>query len=245
MKIISVLFISVSVLAGVNSNAQTKAKTPVKNPATPKQVPISSKPVPVLKNGTDSASYALGMNIAQSLNADLGDLNTNLIAQGLQDVFNKKTPLFSEEAVFSILSAYSEKARETKAQPVIKEGEDFLAKNKSKQGVKTTASGLQYEVIKEGTGAKPTANDSVTVHYRGTLPDGTEFDASYDRGEPLTIQLGNVIPGWTEGVQLMSIGSKYKFYIPYQLGYGLRGAPPTIPGGSPLIFEIELLDVKK
>lgn len=199
----------------------------------------------VIKTDADSASYALGTNIAQSLNTDLGDLNTTFIAQGLEDVFNEKPPLFDEPTIFEILSSYSEKIKEQQSQKLIKEGETFLQQNKTKAGVKTTASGLQYEVIKEGTGLKPTAADSVTVHYRGSLLDGTEFDASYDRGEPLTLELDGVIKGWTEGVQLMTVGSKYKFYVPYQLGYGLRGAPPTIPGGSALIFEIELLDVKK
>ena len=208
----------------------------------PSQSVSSTAPVVNLKTEADSASYALGMNIAQSLNQDLGNLNTKLIAQGLQDVFDKKTPKFDDATIYSILSSYSSKVLEEKAQAKQKEFFDTVT---TKPGIKSTASGLQYEVIKQGTGVKPTASDSVTVHYRGTLPDGTEFDASYERGEPLTIQLGNVIPGWTEGVQLMSVGSKYKFYVPYHLGYGLRGAPPTIPGGSPLIFEIELLDVKK
>lgn len=239
MKYLSVLATAICLFSATNIYAQAKPK--------PKPVAPGLKTTPapgqvVLKTEADSASYALGMNIAQSLNQDLGDLNTNLIAQGLKDVFDKKTTRFDDATVYSILNSYSQKVLEQKADTKQKEFFDTI---KTKTGIKTTASGLQYEVIKEGTGAKPTASDSVTVHYRGTLPDGTEFDASYERNELLTIMLGNVIPGWTEGVQLMNVGSKYKFYIPYQLGYGLRGAPPTIPGGSPLIFEIELLDVKK
>lgn len=219
------------------TSVKAQSKTPVKPTA-----PATVQKEVVLKTESDSASYALGMNIAQSLNQDLGDLNTKLIAQGLQDVFDKKPMKFDEAEIYTILSTYSQKILEEKASVRQKE---FFDQNKGIAGLKTTTSGLQYEVIKEGAGAKPAASDSVTVHYRGTLPDGTEFDASYERNEPLTLQLGNVIPGWTEGVQLMSVGSKYKFYIPYELGYGLRGAPPAIPGGSPLIFEIELLDVKK
>lgn len=217
------------------SNVQAQSKTPAKPAATVQKDVI-------LKTESDSASYALGMNIAQSLNQDLGDLNTKLVAQGLQDVFDKKPAKFDEAEIYTILSTYSQKVLQQKADVQQKE---FFAQNKGKAGITTTASGLQYEVLKQATGAKPTAQDSVTVHYRGMLPDGTEFDASYEREEPLTIPLGSVIPGWTEGVQLMSVGSKYKFYIPYQLGYGLRGAPPAIPGGSPLVFEIELLDIKK
>lgn len=216
------------------ANVLAQSKTPAAPATVQKDV--------VLKTESDSASYALGMNIAQSLNQDLGDLNTKLVAQGLQDVFDKKPAKFDEAEIYTILSTYSQKVLQQKADVQQKE---FFAQNKGKAGITTTASGLQYEVLKQATGAKPTAQDSVTVHYRGMLPDGTEFDASYEREEPLTIPLGSVIPGWTEGVQLMSVGSKYKFYIPYQLGYGLRGAPPAIPGGSPLVFEIELLDIKK
>ncbi|HLG41431.1 MAG TPA: FKBP-type peptidyl-prolyl cis-trans isomerase, partial [Chitinophagaceae bacterium] len=124
-------------------------------------------------------------------------------------------------------------------------GNAFLENNKKRPGVKVTASGLQYEVITEGTGIKPAKADTFVCHYRGTLIDGTEFDASYNRGQPLIYPVTAVIPGWTEGLQLMPAGSKYKFYIPYKLGYGVFGSPPAIPGGAALIFEVELLDVKK
>ena len=123
-------------------------------------------------------------------------------------------------------------------------GNTFLAENKKRPGVKSTASGLQYEVITEGTGVKPEATDSVTCNYRGTLINGTEFDNSYSRGQPVTFALDRVIHGWTEGLQLMTVGSRYKFYIPYTLGYGPFDNGP-IPGGSALIFEVELLNVKK
>ena len=241
MKYLPVFVFGLALVFTNHIKAQTKPK-PAKSAIKPSTA-VSNKPL--LKTHADSASYALGMNIAQSLNTDIGNLNTKLIAQGLQDVFNKKTPLFDGEAIYSILTSYSEKTKEEKAQLVVKEGEAFLQKNKTKPAIITTPSGLQYEVIKEGTGLSPAAYDTVTVHYRGSLLDGTEFDASYDRQEPLTIKLGNVIPGWTEGLQLMKVGSKYKFYIPHQLGYGLHGAPPTIPAGSVLIFEVELLDFKK
>ena len=120
----------------------------------------------------------------------------------------------------------------------------FLEQNKTRPGVKTTASGLQYEVVKEGTGPKPGPTDSVTCNYKGTLINGTEFDNSYTRGEPITFPLNRVIPGWTEALQLMTVGSTYKFYIPYNLAYGVNDNGP-IPGGSALVFQVDLLDVKK
>ncbi|MFV0605736.1 MAG: FKBP-type peptidyl-prolyl cis-trans isomerase [Niabella sp.] len=233
-KIVSIFFFAF-VLTNALS-AQTKTTANQKATAT----------ASAFKNLKDSASYALGLNIAQSLNTEfIAELNTKIILQGLQDVFDNKTTLLNDSTAYVLLSTYSEKIKEEKDKKFINEGVAFLEKNKTKPGIKTTASGLQYEILKEGSGEKPGENDSVTVNYKGTLLDGTEFDNSYERGEPLTIELGNVIKGWIEGVQLMSNGSKYKFYIPYELGYGLRGAPPTIPGGSTLIFEIELLDVKK
>jgi FKBP-type peptidyl-prolyl cis-trans isomerase len=122
-------------------------------------------------------------------------------------------------------------------------GQTFLARNAQEPGVMTTASGLQYKVITEGSGAQPTATDTVTVHYRGTLIDGTEFDSSYSRGEPISFPLNGVIPGWTEGLQLMTVGSKYILYIPSELGYGAQGAGAAIPPNSTLIFEVELLGI--
>jgi FKBP-type peptidyl-prolyl cis-trans isomerase FklB len=144
----------------------------------------------------------------------------------------------------ALLNNYMVKLQQDKVKPAIEEGNKFLAQNKLKPGVKTTASGLQYEVITEGQGNKPAAIDTFVAHYRGTLLNGTEFDASYNRGQPLTLGVSQVIRGWTEGLQLMPIGSKYKFWIPYDLGYGVMGQG-QIPGGALLIFEVELLDVKK
>ncbi|WP_026309626.1 FKBP-type peptidyl-prolyl cis-trans isomerase [Niabella aurantiaca] len=223
--------------------AQPKAKP---KPATAKKpVPASASATAPLKTMADSASYAIGVNIAQSMKKDLGDLNTGILLDAMKATFDGKKPLLDEDALMNVIMAYSEKAKEAQAQATIDAGHTFLEKNKTQQGVKTTASGLQYLVLKEGTGEKPGAADTAICHYRGSLLDSTEFDNSYDRGEPLTIPVSGVIKGWTEGLQLMSKGSKYRFFIPYELGYGLRGAPPTIPGGSVLIFEVELLDVKK
>ena len=155
-----------------------------------------------------------------------------------------KQPLLNEEAVNMCVNKLMNEVQESKSKPTIEAGKAFLEKNKSKPGVKTTASGLQYEVITEGTGIKPTTVDTFVAHYRGTLLDGTEFDASYNRGQPLVYPVTGVIRGWTEGLQLMAVGSKYKFYIPYNLAYGTNDNG-AIPGGSMLIFELDLLDVKK
>ncbi|MGB3155233.1 MAG: FKBP-type peptidyl-prolyl cis-trans isomerase, partial [Chitinophagaceae bacterium] len=165
--------------------------------------------------------------------------------RAINDILGKKTTLVDDMAANTLLNNYMSKQQEAKVKPAIEEGKKFLAQNKLKPGVKTTASGLQYEVIPEGTGIKPTAVDTFVCHYRGTLLNGTEFDASYNRNQPLQMAVNQVIPGWTEGLQLMAIGSKYKFYIPYDIGYGVAGNGPQIPGGSTLLFEVELLDVKK
>lgn len=215
-----------------------------KTPAAPKPGTTASKAL--LKNLPDSAGYALGVNIATSLRLqEMTQINRTLINKGIDDMLGSKQVLLNPQESYTILNRYAQKMAQEKAVAVIAAGEAYLQKNKQRPEVKTTATGLQYEVIHEGTGVKPTAEDTFVCHYRGTLINGFEFDASYKRNEPLVYPLSAVIPGWTEGLQLMPVGSKYKFYVPYQLGYGLRGAPPDIPGGSALIFEIELLDVKK
>ena len=150
----------------------------------------------------------------------------------------------NEMAANDVMNKLMNNILEAKSKPNIDACNNFLAANKSKPGIITTASGLQYEVIRQGTGERPTAQDTFVCHYRGTLLDGTEFDASYNRNQPLEMPVNQVIRGWTEGLQLMNAGSKFKFYIPYTLGYGANDNGP-IPGGSLLIFEVELLDVKK
>jgi FKBP-type peptidyl-prolyl cis-trans isomerase len=150
-----------------------------------------------------------------------------------------------------IMQTYSIKERQRQmdintaaVQPNIEAGNAFLAENATKEGVKTTASGLQYKVLTEGNGKKPAATDKVKVHYEGRLLDGTVFDSSYKRGEPISFPLSGVIPGWTEGLQLMNTGSKFQLFIPHDLAYGLQGGPPTILGGSTLIFDVELLGIE-
>ena len=217
------------------SAAAQKKPAPVKKTTT--------TPTSPLKNLTDSASYAIGVSVA-SFYAQQGitNLNTSLVAKAINDVLGKKTLLLNEYQSNSVMMQCISKAQETKARPAIEAGKKFLAQNKTKAGVKTTASGLQYEVIKEGTGRKPTTTDTVTVHYVGTLLNGQEFDNSFKRGEPISFPVTGVIRGWTEALQLMPEGSKYKLYIPYELAYGPNDNGP-IPGGSMLTFEVELLKV--
>lgn len=205
------------------------------------------KPANPFKTSADSVSYILGEIAAFGLvNQGLGNakINYTIFNKAMADILGKKKPLISDSAANLCLNTYINKNQSDKNKPTIEEGKNFLAKNKIRAGVKTTASGLQYEVIKMGTGVKPTVVDTFVVHYVGTLLNGTEFDGSIKRGQPLIMPVSKVIPGWIEGLQLMPVGSKFKFWIPYNLGYGNMGQG-AIPGGAMLIFEIELLDVKK
>ena len=201
----------------------------------------------LLKNEGDSLSYVLGEVAAFNLKSNgFGDIDINPDAfmRAVMDVLGGKQPLISDVTANNMLNQYMMNLQAKKSKVNIEAGAAFLAENAKRPEVKTTASGLQYEVIVQGTGIKPTAIDTFVAHYRGTLIDGTEFDASYNRGQPLEMEANRVIAGWTEGLQLMSVGSKYKFYIPYNLAYGIR-EQGAIPGGSTLIFEVELLGVKR
>lgn len=226
----------------ISASAQVK-KAPVSKPAASAKKAPAAKPAPVLKNLTDSASYAMGISFANFyVQQGLSNINVSLVNRAIDDVISKKNVLISNEEANMIMMKYMNQAQEAKAKGNIEAGEKFLAHNKNKPGVKTTASGLQYEVLKEGNGPKPAETDTVTVHYAGTLMNGEEFDNSYKRGEPISLPINGVIRGWTEALQLMPVGSKYKLYIPYQLGYGTQGAG-SIPPGSVLIFEVELLKI--
>ena len=200
--------------------------------------------------------YTIGVDLGRSLQPVKDEVDLAALKQGIDDVYaNPKDPSklklddkAREEVKQTVAKKMQEKQlaeRTEQAKKGADEGAKFLAENSKKAGVKTTASGLQYEVITEGKGAHPKASDTVTVHYKGTLLNGETFDSSYDRNQPVTFPLGNVIPGWTEGVQLMTVGSKYKFYIPSALGYGERGAGAKIGPNSTLIFEVELLAIGK
>ena len=234
ITLIAVLsLLSLSAISQVNKKGSEK-KSEVKTP-----------PV-MLKSQLDSVSYAFGFNISQDLKArGFKSLNYDLVAKAMTDGFRGTDSLHTKDECQKVIVSALANANKEKYAPVLAEGKKFLEENKKKSGVTTLPSGLQYEVIQAGTGDKPKASDQVTVHYKGTLINGKQFDSSYDRKEPATFSLGGVIPGWTEGVQLMPVGSKYHFVIPYQLAYGERGAGQDIPPYSVLVFDIELIKIGK
>ena len=193
----------------------------------------------------DKISYAIGLSMGQNL---LGSGVTSLeyadLAAGIKDVLEKNQPQISYQEAQQVLGKFFSELEQKIAGEAKAAGEAFLAENAKREGVKVTESGLQYEVLDGTIGQKPKATDKVRVHYEGTLIDGTVFDSSYKRGESITFGLNQVIKGWTEGLQLMSVGSKYKLYIPYQLAYGERGAGANIPPYAALIFTVELLGIE-
>lgn len=199
----------------------------------------------------DKVSYALGIGIGRQLSQmGAADLNIDDFAQAIKDVIAGDLKLDDAEAQQIVQEFFAKQEEKQKAEAAEKgkaakqDGEKFLAENGKKEGVITTASGLQYQVLREGNGQSPKATDTVECHYEGTLIDGTKFDSSYDRGQTATFPLNQVIAGWTEGLQLMKEGGKYRFFIPYELGYGERGAGASIPPFSTLVFDVELVSVK-
>ena len=203
------------------------------------------KPFP-LKDLKDKASYSIGVDIGMNFKKQNMDLNADALAAGAKDALNGK-PQVSPNEIREIMTQWQKEFGEKQKVMATKnqaDGEKYLVENKKKEGVKTTASGLQYKSLKEGAGPQPKASDTVTVNYRGTLIDGTEFDSSYKRGEPATFPLNGVIKGWTEGLQLMKKGSKFQFVIPPSLAYGERAVGADIGPNSTLVFDVELLDVK-
>ncbi len=192
----------------------------------------------------DQVSYALGMSIGHQLQQmNAAEVNVDDFAQAIKEVFAGRASLTDTEAQAAVEAFFSKKAEE-QAAGAKAEGESFLAENAKKEGVVTLASGLQYQVLREGNGKKPAATDQVECHYEGTLINGQVFDSSYRRGETATFGLNQVIAGWTEGLQLMQEGAKYRFFIPYTLAYGERGAGQSIPPFATLIFDVELVKVK-
>lgn len=200
----------------------------------------------LLKDQKDKVSYSIGLNVGFNLSKQKISVNTDALSAGIKDALASK-PQMTETEVKETMAAFEKEMIEkqkAEGEKNAADGVKFLEDNKKKDGVKSTASGLQYKSLKEGSGAQPKATDTVTVNYRGTLIDGTEFDSSYKRNEPATFPLNGVIKGWTEGLQLMKKGSKYQFVIPAALAYGERSPGSGIPPNSTLIFEVELLEVK-
>jgi FKBP-type peptidyl-prolyl cis-trans isomerase FklB len=213
--------------------------------------PLFAENRPALKDTKDKVSYSIGLDIGTTFKKQKMDINTDVLAAGVKDGLSGAKALLTPEEVSAVMTEFSKDMREKAAtaskeagEKNTKEGEKFLAENKTKPGVKTTPSGLQYIVEKEGSGAAPKETDTVVVNYRGTLIDGMEFDSSYKRGEPATFPVNRVIKGWTEALQLMKPGGKYKLFIPSNLGYGPGGAGGDIGPNATLIFEVELLSVK-
>ena len=206
---------------------------------------------PALKTEQDKISYSIGLNIGRNFKSQGIDANPDLVSAAIRDVLKGNKPLLTEEEAMAVLGNFQKEMRAKQTAKASesgdkskKEGSAFLAANKLKDGVKTTASGLQYKVIKTGTGKIPKATDTVKTHYAGTLIDGTEFDSSIKRGEPATFPVGGVIKGWTEALQLMPVGSKWLLFIPADIAYGERGAGQAIGPNATLIFDIELLSIE-
>lgn len=201
-----------------------------------------------LENETQKISYTIGVQTGQGLKAGGIEIDLDMFMRGIQDVLADREPVLSatemRQVMMDLQQRMMAKMQEQSANNLA-DGEAFLDENKNKPGVKVLPSGLQYKVLKEGAGRSPNATDTVKAHYRGTLLDGTEFDSSYKRNEPTEFAVNRLIPGWTEALQLMKEGSKWELYIPPNLAYGQRGAPPRIPPNSALIFEMELLEIVK
>jgi FKBP-type peptidyl-prolyl cis-trans isomerase FklB len=208
--------------------------------------------VPALKDQKEKISYIIGMDIGTNFKRQSIDIDPDILGRGIKDGLSGAKPLLPEQEAKEVLAAFEKamRAKQEESRKAIgeknkKEGEVFLAENKAKEGVKTAPSGLQYKVIKPGTGKKPQATDTVTVHYRGTLADGTEFDSSYRRGKPATFPVSGVIPGWTEALQLMEEGAKWQVVIPSKLAYGEQGSGQAIGPNATLIFEVELISIQE
>jgi FKBP-type peptidyl-prolyl cis-trans isomerase FklB len=223
--------------------AKTGTSTTAKKPA----VPLT------LTTQKDKASYAIGMNIGKSMHRDGVDIDTSILLRGLKDGMSGAKPLLTDDEAKAALTALQADLRKKQEEKLVvegetnkKAGETFLAENKTKDGVVTLPSGLQYKILTEGTGPKPTATDTVVCNYKGALLDNTEFDNSYKRGQPATFPVGNVINGWKEALQLMPVGSKWQLVVPSDLAYGARGGPQGsgIGPNATLVFEVELISIK-
>jgi len=203
-----------------------------------------------LQDEKQKLSYAMGLDLGNYFKSLGEDFDLKVLQKGVEDAYTGKKPLMTPEEAAEVQQKFAARQQERQIKETVAmvqknraAAEKFLAENKKKPGVITTKSGLQYKVIKKGNGPKPGPDDTVKVHYKGTLLDGTEFDSSYKRNEPAQFKVGQVIPGWQEALQLMPVGSTFELYLPPDLAYGDRGAPPVIEPGSMLIFQVELLDL--
>jgi FKBP-type peptidyl-prolyl cis-trans isomerase FkpA len=213
---------------------------------------IQKTDVSSLESDIDSVSYAVGLNLSKQMKTNFSEVNKDLFAQGFRNGLDSVNLLIAEKDIQKLMSSYFKKKQAAKKEEELLKSEvyktagiEFLKENKTKQGVKTTESGLQYIVLKEGKGKTPTTANRVKVHYHGTILDGTVFDSSVDRGKPSEFGVTQVIKGWTEGLQLMKVGAKYKFFIPQELAYGANPRPGVIKPLMALIFEVELLEIVK
>jgi FKBP-type peptidyl-prolyl cis-trans isomerase FklB len=237
--------------AGQAAAPAPATKTPATKTPAAKTGTSAAKPAPLpLKTTKDKASYAIGLSMAKGMKAQGVDIDPAILARGLKDGLAGNPQLTDEQAQAALTELQNEVKTKQEAKAKIvgdankKEGDAFLAANKTKEGVVTLPSGLQYKILKAGTGPKPTATETVECNYKGTLLSGKEFDSSYKRGQPASFPVGQVIKGWTEALQLMPVGSKWQLFVPSDLAYGARAAGPDITPNSTLIFEVELLSIK-
>jgi FKBP-type peptidyl-prolyl cis-trans isomerase FklB len=235
------------------SATQTPGTTTPKPPAAKPGTTVAKKPtVLTLTTQKEKASYAIGLNIGKSMHKDSVDVDTNILLRGMKDGLAGNKPLLTDDEARAAMVALQADLRKKGEEKMLvqgeankKEGDAFLAENKTKDGVVALPSGLQYKILKEGTGPKPAATDTVVCQYKGTLLDNTEFDSSYKRGQPATFPVSGVIKGWTEALQLMPVGSKWQLFIPPDLAYGARGGPGGgIGPNATLVFDVELMSIQ-
>jgi FKBP-type peptidyl-prolyl cis-trans isomerase FklB len=239
-------FLALLLLAAFAGQAQTKKPVPAKKPATPaKTAAKPAKPAVLpMKTENDSLSYAMGVSVGQFLKSQgIEKLNYALLNKAIEQAFQNAPAAMDMNQANAVMKRAAMASGRKAAAGEKEKGRAFLAQNKKKPGITETASGLQYEVLVAGQGPKPTATDTIVVHYSGKLLSGKEFDSSYSRGQPINIPVSGVIAGWTEAVQLMPTGSKWRLYIPSSLAYGDHAAGPDIPGGATLVFDVELLEI--
>jgi len=208
----------------------------------------NAKDTPALKNQKEKMSYIIGLQFGKNLQQQAIEVDSELVSKGFKDAISGAKALLTDQEIRDTIAAFQKEMtakQDERGKKNKKDGEAFLAENKKKEGVKTLPSGLQYKVIKAGTGKKPKLTDTVTTQYRGTLIDGTEFDSSYKRNAPASFPVNGVIPGWTEALQLMEEGAKWQLFVPSNLAYGERGAGATIGPNATLIFEVELISIQE